>query len=135
MGIRPDAAKALLLEHIRVCFDCCHVSVEYEDPRVALERYQRAGIRIGRVQFSSALDVPWPADSAEAARIARRLTPFADPVYLHQVVERRGAHQRQFPDLDDALRATSEAGATALAHPLPRPALHRRVRRARVNAA
>jgi hypothetical protein len=110
MGIRLGAARALLLEHIRVCFDCCHVSVEYEDPRAALERYQRAGIQIGRVQLSSALDVRWPVDSVEASRVAARLRPFADPVYLHQVVERRDDAQRQFPDLDEALRSTAGAG-------------------------
>ena len=104
-------ARALLLEHIRVCFDCCHVSVEHEDPRAALALYQHAGIRIGRVQLSSALDVRWPADSVEASRVAARLTPFADPVYLHQVVERRDDEQRQFPDLDEALRSSAGAGA------------------------
>jgi sugar phosphate isomerase/epimerase len=104
LGVGPDVARELLQEHVRVCFDCCHVSVEHEDPRAALAEYRRAGIHIGRVQLSSALDVRLPADTAEASQVAARLRPFADPVYLHQVVERRGAERRQFPDLDAALR-------------------------------
>jgi sugar phosphate isomerase/epimerase len=90
-------------EHVRVCFDCCHVSVEHEDPLTALETYRQAGVKIGRVQLSSALDVDLPADAAGAARVADRLRLFADPVYLHQVVEQQTGGRRQFPDLDEAL--------------------------------
>ena len=93
-----------LREHVRVCFDCCHVSVEHEDPLAALDTYRQAGIKIGRVQLSSALDVDLPADPAAAAEVAGRLRPFADPVYLHQVVEQQGASRRQFRDLDEALK-------------------------------
>jgi sugar phosphate isomerase/epimerase len=103
-------------EHVRVCFDCCHVSVEHERPLAALEKYRRAGIEIGRVQLSSALDVHLPGDPAESAQIARRLRPFADPVYLHQVIEREGEALRQFPDLDEALRGETSAVAEATAH-------------------
>lgn len=100
-----------LREHIRVCFDCCHVSVEHEDPLAALEKYRRAGIKIGRVQLSSALDVHLPDDEAQSARVVRRLRPFTDPVYLHQVVERHGEELRQFRDLDEALHSEGPASA------------------------
>ena len=58
LGLTPAAAREALREHIRVCFDCCHFAVEFEDPSVALDRFRAAGIRIGRVQLSSALRVP-----------------------------------------------------------------------------
>ena len=32
LGVDAGAGAAALLEHIRVCFDCCHFAVEYEDP-------------------------------------------------------------------------------------------------------
>ena len=96
-----------LRDHVRVCFDCCHVSVEHEEPLQALEQYRRAGIKIGRVQLSSAIDVRLPDAAAQRADVAARLGPFADPVYLHQVVEERGGRRHQFPDLGDALRAMS----------------------------
>jgi sugar phosphate isomerase/epimerase len=103
LGVSPDDARRHLQDHIRLCFDCCHFAVEYEDPAAALERLQAAGIRVGRVQLSSALHVDFPDDAREAAEIARRLRPFADTTYLHQVVEQTGAGLRHYPDLDVAL--------------------------------
>ncbi len=45
-------------EHLRVCYDTCHFAVEYEDPAETFAAFERAGVRIGRVQISSALAVP-----------------------------------------------------------------------------
>lgn len=106
-----DAAEALrqLRDHIRVCFDCCHFAVEFEDPRLALRRFENAGIQIGRVQLSSALKVDVPSNAAGAASIAERLGQFADTTYLHQVVERRTGELRHFPDLDVALGAIQDS--------------------------
>ena len=112
-GSTVERARRDLLDHIRVCFDCCHFAVEYEDPATALDRLARAGIRIGRIQLSSAIrvDIPGSAGGPEPPALAR-LRTFADPVYLHQVVERSGATTdglRQFPDLDVALAAGDTA--------------------------
>jgi sugar phosphate isomerase/epimerase len=119
LGIGLEAARDAVREHIRVCFDCCHFAVEFEDPGVALDRFQAAGIRIGRVQLSSALRVARPADAAVAAR----LQPFVESTYLHQVVGRRSGPVEEpspmndglsrFPDLDVALRSTPNAPADA----------------------
>lgn len=98
------AAERVLREHIRVCFDCCHVSVEHEDPIAALGRLSAAGIAVGRVQLSSALRVDMPRDPEGAAAIAARLSPFADATYLHQVICRHDDHQLEHAaDLDKAL--------------------------------
>ena len=102
-GIGAADARDHLLEHVRLCFDCCHFAVEFEDPGAAIARIRGAGIKIGRVQLSSALDVPFPQDPREAERLAERLRPFADATYLHQVVERADGSLRHFLDLPDAL--------------------------------
>jgi sugar phosphate isomerase/epimerase len=107
LGVSESQARDSLLDHIRVCFDCCHFAVEYEDPGRAIDRLRAAGIRIGRVQLSSALHVPATSDHA----VVERLRPFADPVYLHQVVERHDGELRHFPDLRPAL-ANAEGRAT-----------------------
>jgi sugar phosphate isomerase/epimerase len=112
LGVGGDEARRHLQEHIRLCFDCCHFAVEYEDPAVALERLQAAGIRIGRVQLSSALHVHFPGDAREAAATAGRLRPFADTTYLHQVVEPHGDGLRRYPDLDVALEHKETASPT-----------------------
>ena len=108
LGVPADAARALLLDHVQVCFDCCHFAVEYEDPARALDAFAAAGIRIGRVQLSSALKVPFPRDPGRCAAAAARLQAFADPVYLHQVVE-NGPALRRFADLPDALQHAEAA--------------------------
>jgi hypothetical protein len=105
MGSSESDARDGLREHVRLCFDCCHFAVEYEDPAVALDRIEAAGIGIGRVQLSSALRVAFPEDRRQAEALAGRLRPFADATYLHQVVERRGDALRHYPDLGDALDA------------------------------
>jgi sugar phosphate isomerase/epimerase len=98
-------ARALLLHHVRVCFDCCHFAVEYEDPLVALDRLASSGIQIGRIQLSSALRVAMPQEATARARVTGRLRPFDDTTYLHQVIARRGDHLQHFPDLGDAIAA------------------------------
>lgn len=105
LGLSRTEAQAILAEHIRVCFDCCHFAVEHEDPIEALARLRRAGIGIGRIQLSSALRVGVPADAAAAAAVIDHLRPFADATYLHQVVARHRAGLQHFADLGDALDA------------------------------
>jgi sugar phosphate isomerase/epimerase len=104
LHIDEAEARAHLQEHIRLCFDCCHFAVEYEEPAVALQRLEAAGIRIGRVQLSSALEVRFPDDTGAAAAMAGELRPFADTTYLHQVVEQQGESLRHYPDLGEALQ-------------------------------
>jgi sugar phosphate isomerase/epimerase len=111
LGIGQEEARERLLEHIQVCFDCCHFAVEYEDAARAIERLGRAGIRIGRVQLSSALRVHFPAAVAAATETAERLKPFADAVYLHQVVEDGTGALRRYPDLPEALSRAAEAAS------------------------
>lgn len=106
---RPlDRARTDLLEHVRLCFDCCHFAVEFEDPGEALEQLARAGIRIGRIQLSSALRVNLPPDATEESAAVSRLRTFADAVYLHQVVERQPSSAlRHYADLPEALEQST----------------------------
>ncbi len=110
LGCSPLQAESHLREHVRICFDCCHFAVEFEDPHAALERLQQAGVSVGRVQLSSALDVTFPADADAAAALRGRLGRFADTTYLHQVIERRdGLPLHHFTDLHEALAAGNPA--------------------------
>jgi hypothetical protein len=97
-------ARAALIDRIRICVDCCHAAVEFEDPLVAIARLRTAGIEIGRVQLSSALRLTVPEDPAAAAPILDRLRPFADSTYLHQVIQRRpDGSLGHVADLGDAI--------------------------------
>ena len=105
LGIDVEEAREHLREHVQLCFDVCHCGVEYEDPVEALARLRAAGIRIGRIQLSSALKVNLSANPSESAAVEARLEPFADSTYLHQVIEQQGLDLRRFSDLEIALRS------------------------------
>jgi sugar phosphate isomerase/epimerase len=106
------SAESHLREHVRMCVDCCHFAVEYEDPSAALDRVRAAGVQVGRVQLSSALTVTFPDDEAGCRTLVDRLRRFADSTYLHQVIERRDGTLAHYPDLDVALdRRPTPAGA------------------------
>jgi hypothetical protein len=104
-GCGRDAAEALLRDHLGICFDTCHLAVQFEPLDQSLRRLGDAGIRVSKVQLSAALT----AAPTTAARL--RLQPFLDPVYLHQVkLGAGGVRAAAFPDLPDALAADASAG-------------------------
>ncbi len=72
----PDA----LAEYVGLCFDCCHQAVEFEEPEHCVRRLYDAGVRIAKVQVSSAL-------AARGAEIPA-LLKFDESTYLHQAVAR-----------------------------------------------
>lgn len=110
LGVGQGEAEALLRRHVALCYDACHLAVAYERPTEALDRLEAAGIRIGRLQISSALDVAL-GDAPERHREA--LGAFVDEVYLHQVNERRAdGARRAYPDLPDALEHLAEAAGS-----------------------
>ncbi len=97
-GLGQSAAEAALHRHLGVCFDACHAAVEFEDPKAAVEALHAAGIAIHKVQVSAGLRVSPPSEANRSA-----LRPFAEDVYLHQVVARRGGDLRRYADLAPAL--------------------------------
>jgi hypothetical protein len=86
--------------HLGVCLDACHAAVEFEDAAAAVRRLRGAGIRLGKLQLSTALVV----DFHDQAETLRALAPFAEDTYLHQVVERRAGRFRRWLDLPCAMR-------------------------------
>jgi hypothetical protein len=117
LGCDLASAREQLRDHVRICVDCCHFAVEYEDPAAALERVRSAGVRVGRVQLSSALKIVFPRDETTCDALLERLRRFADSTYLHQVIERRDGALRHVPDLSVALdRHESPAGAEWRVH-------------------
>jgi len=99
-GLDASAAEACIRRHVGVCFDACHMAVEFEDPREGPRLFKGAGIGIYKIQLSAGLDATLTGDDD----VKRALARFADDTYLHQVVERdeRGALAR-YLDLPEAL--------------------------------
>jgi len=108
-GLSTAAAEAAMRRHIGVCYDVCHAAVEFEDPKGSIARLRAEGILIGKLQLSSALKVA-KLDAASA----RHLAAFAEPVYLHQAVEKSNGTLRRFLDLPQALAANGAAAGAEL---------------------
>lgn len=71
--------------YLGVCHDVCHSAVMFESQSAALAAYARAGLMIGKVQISSAIDVPLDRFSPERRTAAiAELRGFAEDRYLHQ---------------------------------------------------
>ena len=108
-GLAPTQAEDILREHIRLCYDTCHFAVAFESPREALSAFERAGVRLSKIQISAALRVPLDKPDAADRQAARNelveaLEPFAESTYLHQVVARsRDGALHRYRDLPDAL--------------------------------
>ncbi len=92
-------------QHIGVCHDICHSAVMFEDQRRAIELYHRAGIRIGKVQVSSAIRINFDELSPSAKQLAlEQLGDFAEPRYLHQTTVKVGTEIIFFEDLPLAIQ-------------------------------
>lgn len=106
-GLGRAQSESALHRHLGVCFDTCHMAVEFEDPVEGLRTLRAAGIRVGKIQISAGLRVLLDPPHR---RLLDALRPFAEGVYLHQVVERRGGKLTRFVDLPEALEAIGKGG-------------------------
>ncbi|MCH2140841.1 MAG: metabolite traffic protein EboE [Phycisphaerales bacterium] len=80
---------------LRACLDTCHLAVEHEDPQVAVHSLMQAGIRIGRLQISS-------APEAHCAEGITKMLKLAEPRWMHQTSICRNDGMMRFQDLPDA---------------------------------
>lgn len=90
----------LLSRYLGVCLDTCHAAVEFEEPRKLLQALRQARVEIKKMQLSTGLRIPRVTPEHIEA-----LQGYRDPVYLHQVVQRRGEELQRFEDLHDAMAA------------------------------
>lgn len=97
-GLSRAGAEDAVQRHLGLCFDACHSSVEFEEPAAALDQLAAAGIPVAKIQVSAGLRLTDPAGRAD-----RLLAPFADDVYLHQVVARTPDGLVRHADLPAAL--------------------------------
>lgn len=94
-GLNRHHAERILQKHLGVCLDTCHLSVQFEDPEISLERLRRCGIKISKVQISSALR------TMMAGNWRKNLSRFQDERYLHQVrIKESGKMIRCHADLE-----------------------------------
>ena len=97
LGVTSSEAETAARTHLGLCFDTCHLALQFEDLRTSLATLRSHGIRVSKIQISSALRVESPLAARE------RLRAFCDPVYLHQVKTRTAAGVVSRGDLTDVL--------------------------------
>lgn len=91
--------RPLVDRYLGICLDVCHSAMQFEDPAVALERLNRAGIRVPKIQVSAALEVDNPTGSDLSY-----LEAFDDGIYFHQTrVQKKNEPLLQYSDLPHAL--------------------------------
>jgi sugar phosphate isomerase/epimerase len=103
--LNNSQAEEALREHVTMCYDLCHLAVEGEEVASTLQLLRQKGIRIGRVQVSSAVKVAIPPAASDRERLRAHLAQFTDAVYLHQII---GDCER-FRDLPDGLLGLAAA--------------------------
>lgn len=103
VSVSVDEARNLLLRHVRVCYDTCHVAVAYESAKDVLDAYDAVGIRVGKIQVSNAVKIPL-GDATSRRNHADWLAQFAEDKFLHQVIQRNvDGSFTQYRDLPQAL--------------------------------
>lgn len=103
-GDSESLAEQSIREHIGVCYDVCHAAVEFENPKQSVKTLLDAGIAIGKLQISSALRLPNVDEHT-----AETLAPFDEPVYLHQVIQRKDDELTRYLDVSEALANIDQA--------------------------
>ena len=105
LGCSEESARELIRHHLGVCLDTCHTALQFEEPGESLRRYEAAGIRVPKIQISSALRTDNSPVSLDALRA------FVEPVYLHQVKGRTaGGDILGWRDLPEALAELPGSG-------------------------
>jgi len=103
-GVCAIEAEQILRRHLGVCFDTCHLAVQFEDLSDSLRRLIQRGIVVSKIQLSAALRAPLNDATV------RQLAAFCDPVYLHQIKTRgRDGRVHSYADLPPALEAPARS--------------------------
>ena len=98
---QKENIPSLIRKHVTICYDICHFSLAYEEPEETFNRLQRAQIKIGKIQVSSALKVI--PEEANMEELWHQLSLFDEPKYLHQVTSKSNGHLKTYADLPDLL--------------------------------
>lgn len=96
---RGQAALAAARDHLGLCYDVCHQSVEFEDMAASITAIDRAGIHINKVHITCAIELANPAENIDGRRMLAR---YVEPRYLHQTLARtRAGEILRVVDLDE----------------------------------
>lgn len=118
MQLSNGSAGEAILRHVRIALDTAHAAVVWDDAAASLDAFAQHGIRIGRLQASSAIEIEVPVETDAQKTMAEHLGAFVSPSLLQQVVGwLDGEIVQRFDDLPDAISAIeASAGQTWRIH-------------------
>lgn len=96
---------ALIRKHITICYDVCHFSLAFEEPKDTFKALKQNKILVGKIQVSAALKIIF--DGENDADIWESLSKFNEATYLHQVTEKVGKEVKVYNDLPIVLENKS----------------------------
>lgn len=106
LGLAKGEAEALIRRHCGLCFDTCHLALQWEDLSAAARAIAGAGLRIVKTQISVALELRDPDRNPEGVA---RLRSFAEPRYYHQSIAKSGLRAVDLPLIFDPEGRLNEA--------------------------
>lgn len=95
--IDVDKVEGIVKRYLTVCYDVCHFALAYEAPEFTFNKFEKNGIRVGKIQVSAALKILGNDTNRDA--IWKFLEQFNEPTYLHQVTELKDGIVVTYPDL------------------------------------
>jgi hypothetical protein len=100
-GFTKTQAEETIKTHLQLCYDVCHFAVGFETPQEVIDKLNAEGIKVGKIQISSALKVDFTSEAEEKLKV---IAQYNEPTYLHQVVAKKtdGSFQK-YPDLSEAI--------------------------------
>ncbi len=103
-----EEAKQVIKEHVQLCYDICHFSIGFENPKKVLQMAFNHGIRIGKIQISAALKASLVNNDSRNS-VINAFKEFNEPTYLHQVIAlQNDGRLKRFSDLPDALEKAND---------------------------
>lgn len=101
--IDEQEAEKMLKDHVQLCYDVCHFAVAYEPPHGVLSLLRTHQLKVGKLQISAALRAALPAPGPARVAVVDAFRQFDEPIYLHQVIAKKGDTLIHYPDLPNAL--------------------------------
>ncbi len=100
-GLSAEQATDAIKTHIQLCYDVCHFAVGFEHPQAVIDKLDAHGLKVGKIQISSALKVDFSSNAEEKLKV---IAQYNEPTYLHQVVaQKKDGSFQKFPDLTEAI--------------------------------
>jgi len=86
-----------IYRHIKICYDICHFSVNFENHQNILELIKKSRMKIGKIQISSALRIILTKENKKA--ITDQLLILKKSPFLHQVTEKTKNGIKKYLDI------------------------------------